>query len=36
VYEIVGAQHGAHLSQPDHFAALTRLVVERAGGYAGG
>jgi pimeloyl-ACP methyl ester carboxylesterase len=32
VYEIVGAQHGAHLSHPDHFAALTRLVVERAGG----
>jgi pimeloyl-ACP methyl ester carboxylesterase len=32
VYEIIGAQHGAHLSHPDHFAALTRLVVERAGG----
>ncbi len=32
VYEIAGAQHGAHLSHPDHFAALTRLVVERAGG----
>ena len=31
VYEITGAQHGAHLSHPDHFAALTRLVVERAG-----
>jgi len=30
VYEIDGAQHGAHLSHPDHFAALTRLVVERA------
>ncbi len=28
--EIEGAQHGAHLSHPDHFAALTRLVVERA------
>jgi len=31
VYEIEGAQHGAHLSHPDHFAALTRRVVERAG-----
>ena len=31
VYEIQGAQHGAHLSHPDHFAAMTRLVVERAG-----
>ena len=31
VYEIEGAQHGAHLSHPDHFAAMTRLVVERAG-----
>ncbi len=31
VYEIAGAQHGAHLSHPDHFASLTRLVVERAG-----
>ena len=31
VYEIVNAQHGAHLSHPDHFAAMTRLVVERAG-----
>ncbi len=30
VYEIEGAQHGAHLSHPDHFAAMTRLVVERA------
>jgi pimeloyl-ACP methyl ester carboxylesterase len=30
VYEIEGAQHGAHLSHPDHFAALTRLVIERA------
>jgi pimeloyl-ACP methyl ester carboxylesterase len=30
VYEIAGAQHGAHLSHPDHFATLTRLVVERA------
>jgi pimeloyl-ACP methyl ester carboxylesterase len=29
VYEIEGAQHGAHLSHPDHFAALVRLVVER-------
>ena len=32
VYEITGAQHGAHLSHPDHFAAFTRLVVERARG----
>jgi pimeloyl-ACP methyl ester carboxylesterase len=32
VFEIEGAQHGAHLSHPDHFAALARLVVERAGG----
>jgi pimeloyl-ACP methyl ester carboxylesterase len=31
VYEIKGAQHGAHLSHPDHFAAMTRLVIERAG-----
>jgi pimeloyl-ACP methyl ester carboxylesterase len=30
VYEIDGAQHGAHLSHPDHFAAFTRLVVSRA------
>jgi pimeloyl-ACP methyl ester carboxylesterase len=30
-YEIGGAQHGAHLSQPDHFAAFVRAVVERAG-----
>ena len=30
VYEIEGAQHGAHLSHPDHFAAFTRAVVERA------
>jgi len=29
VYEIEGAQHGAHLSHPDHFATLTRLVVDR-------
>jgi pimeloyl-ACP methyl ester carboxylesterase len=35
VYEIEGAQHGAHLSHPDHFAALTRLVVERSGTGAG-
>jgi len=33
VYDIVNAQHGAHLSHPDHFAAMTRLVVERAGGW---
>ena len=32
VYDIVNAQHGAHLSHPDHFAAMTRLVVDRAGG----
>jgi pimeloyl-ACP methyl ester carboxylesterase len=32
VYDIVNAQHGAHLSHPDHFAAMTRLVVERASG----
>jgi pimeloyl-ACP methyl ester carboxylesterase len=31
VYEIANAQHGAHLSHPDHFAAMTRLVLERAG-----
>jgi pimeloyl-ACP methyl ester carboxylesterase len=30
VYEVEGAQHGAHLSHPDHFAAMTRLVIERA------
>ena len=30
VYEIEGAQHGAHLSHPDHFASMTRLVIERA------
>jgi pimeloyl-ACP methyl ester carboxylesterase len=30
VYEIEGSQHGAHLSHPDHFAAMTRLVIERA------
>jgi pimeloyl-ACP methyl ester carboxylesterase len=29
-YEIVGAQHGAHLSHPDHFAAFVRRVLERA------
>jgi pimeloyl-ACP methyl ester carboxylesterase len=29
VYEIEGAQHGAHLSHPDHFAMLARLVVDR-------
>jgi pimeloyl-ACP methyl ester carboxylesterase len=32
VYEVENAQHGAHLSHPDHFAAMTRLVVERAQG----
>jgi pimeloyl-ACP methyl ester carboxylesterase len=31
VCRIEGAQHGAHLSHPDHFAAMTRLVVEKAG-----
>lgn len=30
VYEIAGAHHGAHLSHPDHFASMTRLVIERA------
>jgi pimeloyl-ACP methyl ester carboxylesterase len=30
VFEIEGAHHGAHLSHPDHFAAMTRLVVDRA------
>ena len=29
VYEIEGAQHGAHLSHPDHFATLARLVLDR-------
>jgi pimeloyl-ACP methyl ester carboxylesterase len=32
VYEIAGAQHGAHLSHPDGFAAFSRRVVARAGG----
>jgi pimeloyl-ACP methyl ester carboxylesterase len=32
VFRIEGAQHGAHLSHPDHFAALTRLVIEKAAG----
>jgi pimeloyl-ACP methyl ester carboxylesterase len=36
VFEIEGAHHGAHLSHPDHFAAMTRLVVEQATGAAGG
>ena len=31
VCDIAAAHHGAHLSHPDHFAAMTRLVVERAG-----
>jgi pimeloyl-ACP methyl ester carboxylesterase len=35
VYEIAGAQHGAHLSHPDHFAMMVRLVVERSGSDAG-
>jgi pimeloyl-ACP methyl ester carboxylesterase len=29
-YEIGGAQHGAHLSHPDHFAQFVRTVLERA------
>ncbi len=32
VYEVEGAQHGAHLSHPDHFASMTRLVIARAAG----
>jgi pimeloyl-ACP methyl ester carboxylesterase len=32
VYEIEGAQHGAHLSHPDGFAAFTRHVIDRARG----
>jgi pimeloyl-ACP methyl ester carboxylesterase len=28
-YEIEGAQHGAHLSHPDHFVTFTRAVMER-------
>jgi hypothetical protein len=32
VFRIEGAHHGAHLSHPDHFAAMTRLVVEKAAG----
>lgn len=32
IYEIEGAQHGAHLSHPDHFADFVRRVVERAAG----
>jgi pimeloyl-ACP methyl ester carboxylesterase len=30
VYEIPGAQHGAHLSHPDHFAGFIRAVLGRA------
>ena len=30
VYEITNAQHGAHLSHPDHFATMARLVVDRS------
>jgi pimeloyl-ACP methyl ester carboxylesterase len=30
LFEIESAQHGAHLSHPDRFAAFTRAVVERA------
>jgi pimeloyl-ACP methyl ester carboxylesterase len=29
LYEMEGALHGAHLSHPDHFADMARLVVER-------
>ncbi len=29
-FEIEGAQHGAHLSHPDHFAVFVRRVIERA------
>jgi pimeloyl-ACP methyl ester carboxylesterase len=32
VFRIEGAHHGAHLSHPDHFAAMTRLVVEKTAG----
>ena len=32
VFRIEGAHHGAHLSHPDHFAAMTRLVIEKAAG----
>jgi pimeloyl-ACP methyl ester carboxylesterase len=32
VFEIEGAHHGAHLSHPDHFAAMVRLVVGRGTG----
>jgi pimeloyl-ACP methyl ester carboxylesterase len=35
VYEIDAAQHGAHLSHPDHFAAMARLVVARADSFSG-
>ena len=31
LFEIAAARHGAHLSHPDRFAALTRQVVRRAG-----
>jgi pimeloyl-ACP methyl ester carboxylesterase len=35
VYEIGNAQHGAHLSHPDQFAAMVRLVVARSTRSAG-
>jgi pimeloyl-ACP methyl ester carboxylesterase len=35
VFEIQAAQHGAHLSHPDHFAAMARLVVARSGDQSG-
>ncbi len=28
-FEVDAAQHGAHLSHPDHFATFTRRVIER-------
>jgi pimeloyl-ACP methyl ester carboxylesterase len=31
-FEVPGAQHGAHLSHPDHFATFVRRVVARAAG----
>jgi pimeloyl-ACP methyl ester carboxylesterase len=30
LFEIATARHGAHLSHPDHFATMTRAVLERA------
>ncbi len=31
LFEIASAQHGAHLSHPDHFATMTRAVLAQAG-----